>query len=269
MRPRTRCFTVGLFAGIVSWRNSGVAHAEHCELHELAVAPRSGYQVSVGWETARYRNSRYEGQFEGTSVAMGFRYQGFLITGKVPAYRLVRNGLPTEGMGDATLAMEQRVFSSADGHNALGARMALSIPTGAQSQDLGMGHSMVMPGVWARFQWQRLHGHLGLDFARAMGTTDSQHGGHNMSYFPIVQPMNMSELSATGLLELEMLGKMAIRTRLVSARPVASGNGTPRSIAGLGVGFTGEALSTYLEWQTPIEGTPFQSRMMGGLTISF
>ncbi|MGC4069782.1 MAG: hypothetical protein QM784_35020 [Polyangiaceae bacterium] len=253
------------------------AIAQHCQMHgpsSVGSKAKSSRQATTpqvyataSWETAKYRNSRYEGHFEGLLPELGLVHDSFMVAARLPMYRLLRNGLPVKGMGDATF-LGQQVLYRPTPKVQLGWRAALSIPTGDSEQDLGMGHTMVMPGAFARGHWSDLTVHLGLEYSRAL---TSGHGGHHSHrvYFPIVQPMNSQELGGAALAELPLLENVRVRTRFQTARPIGEPHGAARSILGFGMALERDGFSSFLEWQTAIEGSPFTSRYTCGVTFVF
>jgi hypothetical protein len=254
------------------------AIAQHCQMHGPSTAAdsteslpaqskRPSVYVTGSWESVQYRNARYEGHFEGLLPELGFGHDGFLIAARLPAYRLLRNGLPVKGLGDATFLGQQVLLRPAPSVH-LGWQAALSVPTGKSEQDLGMGHAMIMPGVFARGRWSRFNVHLGLEYARALTSNPGGHHAHR-SNFPIVQPMNSQELGAFALAGLSLLEHASVRVRLQTARPFDEPHGAARTIVGLGSAFEHDGFSSSLEWQSAIEGSPFTARLSGSVTILF
>jgi hypothetical protein len=132
-----------------------------------------------------------------------------------------------------------------------------------------MGHIMLAPLVFTRFDWKRFEVLLSLQYAQAMTTATGIHSHRDANHFPIVHPMSTSELSGTAQLDYVLVGDFAVRTKWNTAIALPSVYENNRALFGIGLTHRRGYANTYLEWQVPILGSPFLFRMFGGLAFWF
>jgi hypothetical protein len=106
----------------------------------------------------------------------------------------VQGGAATAvGLGDVTVEASAELVTAADWR--AGVSLGAGLPTGDDDDGLGMGHAMLMPGLWASAQpgpW-RLAGSLSLGFS----VESDDAGGHDHHHghtVPVVNPMNRREV---------------------------------------------------------------------------
>ncbi len=250
--------------GCLSWGHT--ASAEHC----APVSPKGASAPwSVGWtlEAASYSNPRYTGTWEGIRPEVAGHEGAFAARAWLPAYRLERNGLAVTGLGDAGIEASVAAFKLESPALTLGPTVALTLPTGSDKKDLGMGHVMAMGGalVGMHVDAWRLGGSL--SFARALVASGSGAHAHQHGSGPIVEPMNPSEIAAGGLLGFEFSTQVALESTLFAAWPVALPGGETRVSVGLMpvVSVGGVELRARLE--LPVLGDAF--RLRGALGVEF
>lgn len=76
----------------------------------------------------------------------------------------------------------------------------VSVPTGDSRHGMGMGHVMVMPGLFASWSAGRLRVAASSGYSRALGAE----GHHDHAPWPLVSPMLVSEVSWNAGAEVRM-----------------------------------------------------------------
>jgi hypothetical protein len=64
-----------------------------------------GLLTGVRLDAAGYRNTSYEGDYQGLAPTLGFNHPRVAVMALLPAYRLTRNGRTGYGLGDLALAV--------------------------------------------------------------------------------------------------------------------------------------------------------------------
>jgi hypothetical protein len=149
---------------------------------------------------------------------------------------------------------------------ALGLGLAATFPTGNEKFGFGMGHIMLMPGLWLSLTREWFVLRLEANYGRGVGGHHGAHAGHGVHQGPlegsIVQPMNASEVEHGISLALLFHPNMRATGRLFGAVPVADANGQAREIAALGLQGILGMWDLSLEAQLPLVGSPFVARTM-------
>jgi hypothetical protein len=89
---------------------------------------------------------------------------------------------------------------------------------------------MLMPGVFSRLRWRQFGVDLTLEYGKALTASHTHHRSHRAAYFPLVHPMNASELTLGALGELRWSSGFGLRARIQRATPIADAHGTARAI---------------------------------------
>jgi len=232
------------------------------QCHPLAgsVWRSPGLLAGVRVDAAGYRNSSYEGDFQGLAPTLGFNHRRVAVMALLPAYRLTRNGRTSHGLGDLALAVRVPVPALTRGTWSAGFGLAATLPTGKSSADLGMGHVMLMPEFWFAHEHRRVQLVGTVGFARALASAGGS--SHNHGPRPIVNPMNMSEIDASLNSFVRVHDKVSLKLGMFGAMPVGtvSAEGVTRIIAGSGVVVTVRGLELSAELQAPLTGSPFLAR---------
>ena len=232
------------------------------QCHPLAgsVWRNPGLLTGVRVDAAGYRNSSYEGDFQGLAPTLGFNHPRVAVMALLPAYRLTRNGRTSHGLGDLALAVRVPVPAFAHGTWSAGFGLAATLPTGKSSADLGMGHVMLMPEFWFGHERERVQLVGTVGFARALASAGGS--SHNHGPRPIVNPMNMSEVDASLNSFVRVHDKVWLKLGMLGAIPVgaATPQGVTRIIAGSGIVVTVRGLELSAELQAPLTGSPFLAR---------
>jgi len=239
---------------------AGPAAAQQCHPLAGSVWRNPGLSAGLRFDAAGYRNSRYEGDWQGMAPTLGFNHPKVALMALLPMYRLTRNGLVGYGLGDLALAIRVPVPRFAVGPFSAGFGLAATLPTGKSSADLGMGHVMLMPEFWFTHERERVQWVGTFGFARALASAgESHHGGGPR---PIVNPMNLSEFDASLSSFLRLHERVSLKVGVYGAMPVGSANvvGVTRIIASGGVAVTVRGLELSAELQAPVTGVPFLAR---------
>jgi len=245
-------------AGLLTARPA--AAAQQCHPLAGSVWRNPGLSVGLRFDAAGYRNSRYEGDWQGMAPTLGFNHPKVAVMALLPMYRLTRNGLVGYGLGDLALALRVPVPRLSRGALSAGFGMAATVPTGKASADLGMGHVMLMPELWFTHDRERVQWVGTVGFARALASVSGSHHGGGPK--PIVNPMNMSELDASLSSFLRLHERVSLKLGLFGAMPVGSADvvGVTRIIASSGIAVTVRGLELSAELQAPLVGAPFLAR---------
>lgn len=183
-----------------------------------------------------------------------------------PLYRLTRNGQRSLGMGDLLLALTATLWRAEHANTSAGLVIAASLPTGSKEHGLGMGHAMLMPGVWGVWIANRLTLQGQLSYGRALASGSAHHAGGPA---PLVNPMNASEIEGALTAAWELSNRVELRARMAGAAPLADPQGEFRAIAGLGAAWRMGDVTLGFEGQFPLTGSPFTARALAMTSVLF
>jgi hypothetical protein len=249
-----------LISGLLLLAPGHAAASQQC--HPLAGSAwrNPGLLTGIRLDAAGYRNSSYEGDYQGVAPTIGFNHPRVAVMALLPAYRLTRNGRAGYGLGDLALAVRVPVPALTNRSLSAGFGLAATLPTGKADDDLGMGHVMLMPEFWFGHEQERVHLVGTVGFARALASAGGSH--HNHGPRPIVNPMNLSEIDASLNSFIRVHDKVWLKLGMFGAMPVGTVNtvGVTRLIAGSGVVVTIRGLELSAELQAPLTGSPFLAR---------
>ena len=255
-----RIALLGLVCAALLLLAGPAAAAQQCHPLAGSVWRNPGLSAGLRFDAAGYRNSRYEGDWQGMAPTLGFNHPKLALMALLPMSRLTRNGLVGYGLGDLALAMRVPVPRFAVGPFSAGFGLAATLPTGKSSADLGMGHVMLMPEFWFTHERERVQWVGTFGFARALASAGESH--HAGGPRPIVNPMNLSEIDASLSSFLRLHERVSLKVGVYGAMPVGSANvvGVTRIIASGGVAVTVRGLELSAELQAPVIGAPFLAR---------
>ncbi len=247
-----------------------LARAQACHVAAANDEPELGFRLSARSETAGFRTTRYEGHYQGLFAGALVGNQTVSGEASLPYYRILRNGLRSNGPGDLGLAARAR-FVELDGKRAAGGLfLSLTVPTGDPERDLGMGHVMLMPGVWGHARFDRLSLSAELAYGSAIGAQGGEHHAHHADgESPIVNPMGRSELEPLLAGSLELIAAFSLHGGAFGGFPLDAGEGTSRAVAFLGVEAARGAFGARLQGQMPFVGDPFTSKLALELSVRF
>jgi hypothetical protein len=184
----------------------------------------------------------------------------------LPGYRLVRNGLTVHGVGDLALGARVSVFESSDGLLALGPELFVTLPTGDEAEGLGMGHAMLMPGLFVAVRTEKWQVVLQAAYGRALGASGG-HDGHALG--ALVNPMNRSELEHMLSGHYALAPRLTLLARALGAVPVDAPGGRAREVLAAGATAKLGAVDLTFELQLPVIGEPFTAKNLLYLSRDF
>jgi hypothetical protein len=251
---------------------ASTARAEHH--HDMAmmdagagsgeVAEPAPFDASVQLIAASYSTLTYQGNYEGAIASIGYSHDRYMVGASLGTYRILLNGLESYGIGDLMLHAGAMLVHA--GEVQAGVVAMVSVPTGDELYGLGMGHTMVMPsayGVWS-------HAHVTLTasagYSRALAEMEA---GHDHGVWPLVEPMNMSEISWAVAGDYAFGHGMHAAARASGGHPVGNLIGHERVIGALRVGWGAGRVDTAAEIQTGLVGDPFTVRGLVETALHF
>lgn len=259
MTPAHRLGTLALL-GILS-SGSGRAMAEHDHGSDAEVGGEAAFGASITLVAAAYDTMLYGGDYQGISPAVRWSNARFAASASLPYYRVTKNGKTLHGAGDGMvhgiIALARTTTSQA------GMALAVTAPSGDRQDGLGMGHVMVMPGVWGSYMLGDVTIGGSVGYGRALGAND----GHDHGAGPIVDPMNNSEVTWSASADLELARQLRAGARASGAVPTA--DGTTRAAGGLRVAWMAGHVVTAATVQVGIAGDPFTLRGVVETSLRF
>lgn len=259
MRHALKALGAGL--ALALW--AGGARAQHC--HEPAPLERRGLglRVGVGAEYATFRTSRYEGDYQGLSATLQWGHPLARLRATMPAYRIVRNGLESQGAGDLLLEARVPLWRTDRDELSGGPMLAATLPTGNADVDLGMGHPMLMPGLWFTWAPPRAFVTAQMNYGRALNGGAGGH--HHEGPRPIVNPMNESELEAAASAGYQPHELVRARAGAYGAWPTGGEGSASRAAAFVGADLLVGPFDLSLEGHLPLAGDPFLAKAVVAL----
>jgi len=251
---------VGLFAP----RTPGVALADHeMAMSDHQHADSSEVSVGLSMEAAAFSTMLEVGTYQGIAPSLGWMRGRFGASATVGLYHLNENGLSIYGMGDTMVTGHATVVAT----EAVMAGVALHMmaPTGSEFQNLGMGHVMVMPSLWGGGRSHRLTITASAGYGRALTALGSGHHDHGLA--PLVDPMNLQELTWSAGAALDVGHGVQVGGRTLGGIPI--GTGHTRAFGGGRVAWGSPRLTTGLELQFGIAGDPFTIRGVAETSLHF
>ena len=221
----------------------------------------ASFRTSASALFATYSNASYTGEYQGVQAKAAYLLARVALEVALPYYRLVRNGLTDNGLGDLALDARALTFRTADGSLSFGPELALTLPMGNARRDFGMGHVMLMPGAWLALQGRGLTLIAQAAYGRSAASLDMKSHRHE-SVFPLVNPMNMQELEHAFSLGYAVHPQLELETRLLGAVPVNSPMGTARELWAAGVQASLGLFDFGVEVQLPLAGAIFRSKTL-------
>lgn len=232
----------------------GDAAADHCVPEATASAEADHASVAASLQAASFRTERYEGSWLGARTDVRARFGRWRAGASLPVYRLERNGLASDGLGD--LAGDLRFEALQRDAFSFGPHVAATAPTGDARDELGMGHAMAAGGLWAAWHGTGGFGSLATWYARSLAST----AGHHHGPAPLVDPMNASEAAVAASLGAHLTPALTIAADALYAEPVALSAGERRAWAGGGASVATGAVDVTAALHLPIVGDPFTVR---------
>jgi hypothetical protein len=237
------------------------AEGQHCEVPER---PESApIEATLRAEAAHYETESSRGWYEGLRIRLGFHYEPLRLYVRVPYYRLLHPTGTRSGFGDVDSKLEATLHEL--DRWSLGAAASAAFPTGSAEDQLGMGHVMVGPSIWARRQGERLFAGAELGYQHAFGDSDDEdaalghehheHAARREHAGAIPNPMNREEAWLGIGSGYAILPELRINVGAFFAVPVTE-EGSTRGTATMGAEFplgrVATALGVELDFLGPI-----------------
>jgi hypothetical protein len=243
-----------------------VARAEHDHGAASSGAQSGdGSELSIGvaLEAAEFDNVTYAGSYQAVTPSAGWVRGRFGASATIGLYHLDENGHGAYGLGDTMLAGHAAIV---DG-DAVKAGVALHVmaPTGSELEGFGMGHTMVMPSAWATWRTHPLTLLASAGYGRALVALGG--GQHNHGPSPLVDPMNLQELTWSAGADLDVGHRIRVGARALGGIPI--GTGTTRVIGGGRLAWGTPRVSTAFELQLGLAGDPFTIRGVAETSLRF
>lgn len=259
MRMASRIGVV-VAAGLVA----STAHADHHGMEMMGAADEpTAFDASVNLVAASYSTLTYAGNYEGVLPAIGWRHDRYGVGASLGLYRIVLNGLDERGIGDLVVHADAMLYAHA--HVTAGAMLMVSAPTGQEIYGLGMGHTMVMPSLYSTWSAGRVTLNASAGFSRAIAQMEA---GHDHGVWPLVDPMNMSEIAWGAGCDVAFGRGLHSSVRAAGGIPVGLA-GHERVIVGAGIGWGSGRVDTAVEVQTGLVGDPFTVRGLVETALHF
>jgi len=259
-----RWIGVAALVGSFALQGSGVAFADH----EMAMSEHhqddsSEISVGVSMEAAEFNTMVEVGSYQAIVPSLGWMRGRFGASATVGLYHLDENGLSVYGLGDTMIAGHATVVAT----EAAMAGVALHVmaPTGSELENLGMGHVMVMPSLWGAWRSHPLTIVASAGYGRAMTALGSGHHDHGLA--PLVDPMNLQELTWSASADLDVGHGVQVGGRTLGGVPI--GTGHLRAIGGGRVAWGTPRITTAFELQLGIAGDPFTIRGVVDTALRF
>jgi hypothetical protein len=256
------CCKAVLFCAALCVVSAPTAEAQSC--HTSSLRPTSGltYRVALSSVFGTFTRTDVRGEYQGLFVTGTLSHPWFTAELALPGYRIAQTGSHAYGPGDLALNVRGNVYRSADESITVGPEVAVTLPTGSADDGLGMGHVMLMPGGFVSWQHQGFTLITQLAYGRALGSASAHMHAGDGEPWPIVNPMNRSELSHSVGFSASVHPNLRLTGRLIGAVTLFNHAGAAREIIAPGLQLIVGAFDFALEQQLPIAGAPFVSRTL-------
>jgi hypothetical protein len=221
----------------------------------------SSFGAGVGLVAARYDTEIYAGDYQGVLATLSWTRGRFGASAGMGAYRLVENGLTRYGVSDVVVSGQATLVESS--RALFGVALPVSLPTGDRYAGFGMGHPMVMPAMWASASVLRLQLGGSVGYSRAIGGE----AHHDHGSWPIVDPMNLQELTWTANAYAPLGAAIHVGVRMSGGIPI--GDGRDRASGGVRVIWSQARIETAFEVQAGLTGDPFILRGLAESAVHF
>lgn len=249
-------------AGDPHAHHGGGEHAEHQAEHHGSLlgahhrhAHGPSFAVSIALIAANYDAKLYSGDYQGLVAGARWARGRFGAAVTMPAYRIQKNGAAVGGIGDAMAHGHLTLVSR--GSVAAGIMVMVSAPTGNDTEGLGMGHVMVMPEAWAAWATPSLAVMGSVGYSQSLGGANA-HAKHGGGMWPLVDPMNASELPFGVTAMFALAPPLGAGARIAGAVPI--GDGDRRLYGGVRILWSAGRVETSAEVLGGMVGSPFGVR---------
>jgi hypothetical protein len=264
---RVRHAVASTLAAAIALLSPRLINAQSCHAPSPQDPLEHGFRAAIAQETAHFRSSRYAGHYQGLMLRGSLTGRRFFAAAGLPIYRIVRNGLASRGFGDLSLHSRALLLSASGDTARGGLALSATFPTGDARHDLGMGHTMLMPGIWATASVDQFFAAAQITYANALASSDDAH--HHGGAGPLVAPMSPSEIDATLSASLPIYpGLPGLRFKAGADSAVLVVNDRSGARANAFVGFwIGGRVKTSVELHLPIAGEPSTTSLVLELSV--
>jgi hypothetical protein len=239
--------------------SAGSARADHG--HGIEQGGASAFGAGVAVVAASFDTMFYAGNYQGVIPSLHWSNERFATGASVAMYRLEENGAEFYGFGDVVVHGQATLVRAHPIH--AGVIAAVSAPVGDELRGMGMGHPMVMPALFGMWMHDRVVAVATAGYSRAIGgDTDHDHG-----LWPLVEPMNLSELTWSAGGDYALARTLHAGARLSGGIPI--GNGDNRVVGALRVAWASGRFATGAELQAGVAGDPFTLRGVVSTALTF
>jgi hypothetical protein len=236
--------------------------------HDMAMADHhhggSAFSVGLSVQAAEFDNQLYVGSYQGIAPSISWSGGGIGASATIGLYHVTENGLSLYGPGDASFGAHAALLTTEATESGLA--LHVMAPTGSDVHGFGMGHVMVMPSAWTTWRVQRFAVTARAGYGRALSELGAP-GGHVHGQMPLVDPMNMQELTWSAGGDVELGHGLRAGGRALGGIPI--GMGTTRVIGAGRVAWGTPRVTTGLELQLGLAGDPFTIRGVVETTLRF
>jgi hypothetical protein len=237
----------------------GQARADHDMAAMSDNHAENGSEISAGvsLEAATFDNMSYVGSYQGIMPQVGWMHGRFGVGAMLGLYHLDKNGLSLYGKGDLMFTGHATVVSTE--HLQAGVALHMMLPTGSELDGLGMGHTMAMPSAWAIWRpasIERLQLAASAGYSRALVSLGGEQ--HNHGPQPLVDPMNMEELTWSASADVDVIAGIRVGGRMQGGVPLSTGQ--ERVIGAGRIAWGVSRVTTAFELQLGAVGDPFKVR---------
>jgi hypothetical protein len=247
---------------------TSVAYADHHGMvMESDESPASTYTAGVSLLAATFspslpENMYFGGNYQGVVPSASWAMGRYAAGASWAYYRMRRNGNEDYGVGDLVAHGQVAIVTEHDVQ--AGAMFAVSAPTGSDAAGFGMGHPMVMPAAYAGWRSGPVAFAGSFGYSRALVS-----GVHVHGMAPLVEPMNMSELTWSGSGDVAVGRGVRAGARVSGGIPVGSLPGTDRVVGALRIAWGEGRVDTAFEFQAGLAGDPFNIRGVVSTALRF
>ncbi|MFT3694479.1 MAG: hypothetical protein QM831_15130 [Kofleriaceae bacterium] len=212
------------------------------------------FDASVQLLAASYSTSTEVGTYQGAIPSLMYQVGRVSFGGAMGLYRINENGLDASGIGDVMAHVGVQIFHQ--GEFTVGGIAMVSAPTGDEKVGLGMGHPMAMPSIYGAWTHERVTVSASAGYSRALADVPQ---GHDHGVWPLVEPMNMSEVTWSAGAEVAMGRGVVGGVRMAGGHPFEL-MGHERVVGALRLGWGSGRIDTAAEVQTGFVGDPYTVR---------
>jgi hypothetical protein len=217
--------------------------------------------VAAAFSPSQDANMFYGGNYEGVVAGGSWMLDRYSASASWAYYRLLRNGAEHYGVGD--LVVNGQIALLARPELRAGVMLGISTPTGSELDGFGMGHAMAMPAGFVSSRQGRIALSGSFGYGRGLAS-----GAHVHGMAPLVEPMNMSELTWSAGGDVVVGGGALVGVLASGGVPIAM-PGTNRVVGALHVAWGAGRIGTIAEVQVGLAGDPFNTRGVVSTALRF